>query len=139
MKLLREVITHSAFAVSLFVRKKNKLPITTRTVSDLNEWGIPSFAHDYLQTGYSYMLSISYLFINNTLKCNKAKIFPFNQSWLISTKNVIVKYIHIDIIAPNFTNFNRRIVKIFKIMFFMNGTQKKWNCWGKLLHTQPLL
>jgi hypothetical protein len=28
MKLLREVITHSAFAVSLFVRKKNKLPIT---------------------------------------------------------------------------------------------------------------
>ena len=37
MKLLREVITHSAFAVSLFVRKKNKLPITTRTVSDLTE------------------------------------------------------------------------------------------------------
>jgi hypothetical protein len=28
--------------------------------------GIPSFAHDYLQTGYSYMLSISYLFNNNT-------------------------------------------------------------------------
>jgi hypothetical protein len=27
--------------------------------------GIPSFAHDYPQTGYSYMLSISYLFINN--------------------------------------------------------------------------
>jgi hypothetical protein len=36
MKLLREVITHSAFAVSLFVKKK-KLPITTRTVSDLTE------------------------------------------------------------------------------------------------------
>jgi hypothetical protein len=36
MKLLREVITYSAFAVSLFV-KKNKLPITSRTVSDLTE------------------------------------------------------------------------------------------------------
>ena len=47
----------------------------TRLVSQ----GIPSFAHDYLQTGYSYVLSISYLFINNTLKCIKAKIFPFNQ------------------------------------------------------------
>jgi hypothetical protein len=47
----------------------------TRVVSQ----GIPSFAHDYLQTGYSYMLSISYLFNNNTPKCIKAKIFPFNQ------------------------------------------------------------
>jgi hypothetical protein len=27
MKLLREVITHSAFAVSLFVREKKQLPI----------------------------------------------------------------------------------------------------------------
>jgi hypothetical protein len=44
---------------------------------------------------------------------------------LISTKNVTVKNIHIDIIAPYFTNFYRRIFKIFKIMFFMNGTQKK--------------
>ena len=24
-------------------------------------------------------------------------------------------------------------------MFLMNGTQKKLICWGKLLHTQPLL
>jgi hypothetical protein len=37
------------------------------------------FALDYLQTGYSDMLDISYLFNNNTLKCIKAKIFPFNQ------------------------------------------------------------
>ena len=38
------------------------------------------FARDYLQTGYSDMLDISYLFNNNTLKCIiKAKIFPFNQ------------------------------------------------------------
>ena len=37
------------------------------------------FARDYLQTGYSDMLDISYLFNNNSLKCIKAKIFPFNQ------------------------------------------------------------
>ena len=37
------------------------------------------FACDYLQTGYSDMLDISFLFNNNTLKCIKAKIFPFNQ------------------------------------------------------------
>jgi hypothetical protein len=37
------------------------------------------FARDYLQTGYSDMLDISYLFNNNTLKCIKAKISPFNQ------------------------------------------------------------
>ena len=24
-------------------------------------------------------------------------------------------------------------------MFFMDGTQKRWNCPGKLLHNQPLL
>ena len=35
-------------------------------------------ARDYLQTGYSDMLDISYLLHNNTLKCIKAKIFPFN-------------------------------------------------------------
>ena len=39
----------------------------------------PLFARDYLQTGYSYMLDISYLLNNNTVKCIKAKIFPFNQ------------------------------------------------------------
>ena len=37
------------------------------------------FARYYLQTGYLDMLDISYLFNNNTLKCIKAKIFPFNQ------------------------------------------------------------
>ena len=37
------------------------------------------FARDYLQRGYSDMLDISYLFNNNTLKCIKAKLFPFNQ------------------------------------------------------------
>jgi hypothetical protein len=41
----------------------------------------PCFARDYLQTGYSDMLDISYLFNNNTLKCIKAKIFSFNQKW----------------------------------------------------------
>jgi hypothetical protein len=33
--------------------------------------------------------------------------------------------IYIDIIAPNFTNFYHQIFKIFKIMFFTDGTQKK--------------
>jgi hypothetical protein len=37
------------------------------------------FARDYLQTGYSDMLDISYLLNNNTLKCIKVKTFPFNQ------------------------------------------------------------
>ena len=46
--------------------------------------GIPSFAHDYLQTGYSYMLSISYLFNNNT--CIKAKIFPFTQKLVLPSE-----------------------------------------------------
>ena len=39
--------------------------------------------------------------------------------------HVKVKNIHIDSIAQNFTNFYRRIFKIFKIMFFMDDTQKK--------------
>jgi len=30
------------------------------------------------ETGYSYMLDISYLFNNNTLKCIKAKIFTWH-------------------------------------------------------------
>ena len=37
------------------------------------------FVRDYLQTGYSDLLDISYLFNNYTLKCIKAKIFTFNQ------------------------------------------------------------
>ena len=37
------------------------------------------FAHEYVQTGYSYMPDISYLFNNITLKCIRAKIFPFKQ------------------------------------------------------------
>ena len=41
------------------------------------------------------------------------------------SKNATVKNIHIDIIAPNSTTFYRRILKIFKIMFFMDGAQKK--------------
>ena len=60
------------------------------------------------------------------------------DDWFLS-KNVTVKNIHIDIIAPNSTNIYRRIFKIFIIMFFMDGTQKKWNCQGKLLHTHLLL
>ena len=55
-------------------------------------------------------------------------------------KNVTLKNRHIDITAPNFTNFYRQIFKIFKFMFFMDGTQtKKGNCRGKLSHTHPLL
>jgi hypothetical protein len=40
-------------------------------------------------------------------------------------KNVKLKNRHIDSIAPNFTNFYRQILKIFKFMFFVDGTQKK--------------
>jgi hypothetical protein len=40
---------------------------------------IGCFARDYLQTRYSDMLDISFLFNNNTSKSIKAKIFPFNQ------------------------------------------------------------
>jgi hypothetical protein len=41
------------------------------------------------------------------------------------TINVTLKNRHIYIIAPNFTNFYRQIFKIFKFMFFVDGTQKK--------------
>ena len=47
--------------------------------------------------------------------------------------HVKVKNIHIDSIAPNFTNFYRRIFKIFKIMFFMDGTQKKMKLSRKVI------
>jgi hypothetical protein len=50
------------------------------------------------------------------------KKIPVN---LFSPKNVTLKNRHIDIIAPNFTNFYRQIFKIFKFMSFMDGTQKK--------------
>ena len=54
--------------------------------------------------------------IKNLIKKNPVDQFP--------PKNVIIKNIHIDIIPPNFTNFYHQIFKIFKIMFFMDGTQK---------------
>ena len=41
-----------------------------------------------------------------------------------SPKNVTLKNRHIDIIAPNFTNFYRQIFKILIFMFFMGGP---WN------------
>ena len=41
--------------------------------------------------------------------------------------------------SPSFTNFYRQFFKIFKIKFFMDGTQKKLICGGKLSHTHPLL
>jgi len=47
--------------------------------------------------------------------------------------HVKVKNIHIDTIAPNFTNFYRRIFKIFKIMLFMDGTQKKMKLSRKVI------
>ena len=43
---------------------------------------------------------------------------------------------HIDIIAPYFTNFYRQIFKIFKFMFFMDGTQKKMKLSRKVI-THP--
>jgi prepilin-type processing-associated H-X9-DG protein len=68
------------------------------------------------------------------LKIWLKKILSINFHQKMSLKNI-----HVDIIAPNFTNYYRRIFKILKIMFFMDGTKKKWNRWGKLLHTHPLM
>ena len=53
-----------------------------------------------------------------------------------SPKNVTLKNRHIDIIAPNFTNFYRQIFKIFKLMFFMDDTQKKMKLSRKVI-THP--
>jgi hypothetical protein len=72
----------------------------------------------------------------------KTAQWNFLKLWQIMYLDITIQWcknIHIDIIAPNFTNFYSLIFKIFKIMFFMDGTQKKWNCEGKLLHTRPLL
>ena len=53
---------------------------------------------------------------------NRIKKIPVDQ---FPPKNVTLKNRHIDIIAPNFTNFYRQIFNIFKFMIFMDGTQKK--------------
>ena len=45
-----------------------------------------------------------------------------NSCRLISTKNVTLKNSHIDITVPNGTNFHSQNFKIFKLMFFMDGT-----------------
>ena len=50
------------------------------SLTDFNAKMNKSKIDNYLQTGYSDMLDISYLFNNNTLKCIKAKIVPFNQN-----------------------------------------------------------
>jgi hypothetical protein len=44
--------------------------------------------------------------------------------------------IYIDIIAPNYTKCYRQIVKTFKFMFFMDGTQKKMKLSRKVI-THP--
>jgi hypothetical protein len=61
---------------------------------------------------------------------NRIKKNPVNQ---LPAKNVTLKNRHIDIIAPNITNFYRQIFKIFKLMFFMEGTQKKINLSRKVI------
>ena len=48
---------------------------TKVVLRDLPFCSFHCFARDYLQTGYSDMLDISYLF-NSTLKCIKPEIFP---------------------------------------------------------------
>jgi hypothetical protein len=64
---------------------------------------------------------------------NRIKKIPVNS---FPPKNVTLKNRHIDIIAPNFTNFYRQIFKIFKLMFFMDGTQKKMKLSRKVI-THP--
>jgi hypothetical protein len=64
---------------------------------------------------------------------NRIKKIPDNQ---FPPKNVTLKNRHIDIIAPNFTNFYRQIFKIFKSMIFMEGTQKKIKLLRKVI-THP--
>jgi hypothetical protein len=51
---------------------------------------------------------------------------------------ITLKNRHIDITAPNFTNFYRQIFKIFKFMFFMDGTQTKNEIVEESYHT-PIL
>jgi hypothetical protein len=76
MKLSRKVITHPLIDRNVF----NPI-FNTKVVlrASLLFCSVHCFACDYLQAGFSEMLDISYLFNNNTLKCIKAKIFPFNQ------------------------------------------------------------
>ena len=69
-----------------------------------------------------------HLGIKNPIKQIPVNYFP--------PKNVILTNRHIDIIAPNFTNFYRQIFKIFKFMFFMVGTQKKMKLSRKVI-THP--
>jgi hypothetical protein len=64
---------------------------------------------------------------------NRIKKIPVN---LFPPRNVTLKNRHIDIIAPNFTNFYRQIFKIFKFMFFIDGTQKKMKLSRKVI-THP--
>jgi hypothetical protein len=74
------------------------------------------FACDYLQTGYSDMLDISYLF-NNTLKCIKAK----------------------TLLHQILQTFTIRFLKYVNLCFSWMAPRKKWNCREKLSHTHPLL
>jgi hypothetical protein len=69
------------FSVKMFDRKFFNLICNTNVVLRVSPLvcSCHCFARDYLQTGYSDMLDISYLFNNNTLMCIKAKIFHFNQ------------------------------------------------------------
>jgi hypothetical protein len=95
---------------------------TKVVLSDLHFWSFHCIARDYLQTGYSDMLDISYLF-NNTLKCIKPEIFPLKNR-------------HIDIIAPNDTNFYRLNFKIFKFCFSWMAPIKKMKLSRKVI-THP--
>ena len=124
-----------------FWLKGNILALIHLRVLLLNKYEISSiyvimFGDNHVQSGWNWKKRGDtlryYPGIKNLIKNKSCR--------LISTKKCHSKeYIHIDIIAPNFKNFYRRIFKIFKIMFFMDGTQKNEIVEGKLLHTHTLL
>ena len=70
------------------------------------------------------------------VEIRKKGVLRYHSDIKFLPKHVTVKNIHIDIIAPNFTSFYRRLFKIFKIIFFMDGTQKKMKLSRKVI-THP--
>ena len=76
------------------------------------------FARAYLQTGYSDMLDISYLFNNNILKCIKAKIFPFNQKEMC----ISIRYLQKLVLLSGVKNTPK--IAILRMCYGENGTVK---------------
>ena len=91
MKLLREVITYSAFAVSLFVRKQNKLPITTRTVSDLTEW--------YPRLQYYDVQTLQYRYLSKLI------ISP-SKFWTAT----VFLHVHLQVVYYNCVKFHKKSI-----------------------------